>query len=104
MLKLRKIEKFFETKAGRIYVLRDLALDVAEGASGTTTPGTLNVTLSEPSDQVVTVAWQTNDSNAVAPADYTADSGTLTFQPGQTVRPINVTVRRALVSAAKRTP
>ena len=31
MLKLRKLEKFFETKAGRIYVLRNIDLDVAEG-------------------------------------------------------------------------
>lgn len=29
MLKLRKLEKYFETKAGRIYVLRNIDLDVA---------------------------------------------------------------------------
>lgn len=31
MLKLRKLEKYFETRAGRIYVLRNIDLDVAEG-------------------------------------------------------------------------
>src|SRR5688500_3955381 len=31
MLKLRKLEKYFETKAGRIYVLRNIDLDVASG-------------------------------------------------------------------------
>jgi putative ABC transport system ATP-binding protein len=31
MLKLQNIEKFYETKAGRTYVLRNINLDVAEG-------------------------------------------------------------------------
>jgi putative ABC transport system ATP-binding protein len=31
MLKLRKLEKYFETKAGRTYVLRNIDLDVAQG-------------------------------------------------------------------------
>jgi putative ABC transport system ATP-binding protein len=31
MLKLRKLEKFYETKAGRIYVLRNIDLEVAQG-------------------------------------------------------------------------
>ena len=31
MLKLRKLEKFFETKAGRLYVLRNIDLDVETG-------------------------------------------------------------------------
>jgi putative ABC transport system ATP-binding protein len=31
MLKLEKLEKFYETKAGRIYVLRNIDLEVAQG-------------------------------------------------------------------------
>ncbi|HSJ23882.1 MAG TPA: ABC transporter ATP-binding protein [Longimicrobiales bacterium] len=31
MLKLRNVEKYFETKAGRIYVLRNINLDIAQG-------------------------------------------------------------------------
>ncbi|MBR9989662.1 MAG: ABC transporter ATP-binding protein [Gemmatimonadetes bacterium] len=31
MLKLRNLEKYFETKAGRLYVLRNIDLDVAQG-------------------------------------------------------------------------
>ncbi|HUE76609.1 MAG TPA: ABC transporter ATP-binding protein [Longimicrobiales bacterium] len=31
MIELRNVEKFFETKAGRTYVLRNLNLDIAEG-------------------------------------------------------------------------
>jgi putative ABC transport system ATP-binding protein len=31
MLKLRSLEKYFETKAGRLYVLRNIDLDVAQG-------------------------------------------------------------------------
>ena len=31
MLKLRNLEKYFESKAGRLYVLRNIDLDVAQG-------------------------------------------------------------------------
>jgi hypothetical protein len=50
------------------------------------------VTLSAPSDQVVTVNFATADGTALAGADYLAASGTLTFDPGQTTKTIEVTV------------
>lgn len=53
---------------------------------------TLAVTLSAPSAQTVTVAWATADGTATAGVDYVAAAGTLTFLPGATVQPIDVTM------------
>ena len=62
-----------------------------EGNSGTT-PMTFTVSLSAASAGTVTVNWATSNGTAVAGEDYAADSGTLTFNPGQTSQPISVTV------------
>jgi hypothetical protein len=40
----------------------------------------------------VTVDYATADGTAKAPADYTATSGTLTFQPGETAKNVSVAV------------
>ncbi len=65
---------------------------LSEGNSGTNT-GVISVTLSTPSDQVVTVDYQTSDDIAtVMNQDYLAASGTLTFTVGQTSQSITVTV------------
>ncbi len=53
---------------------------------------TFAVTLSAPSGQTVTVNWATADGTATAGLDYTPGSGTLTFAPGATVQPIDVTM------------
>jgi hypothetical protein len=50
------------------------------------------VTLSNPSSLTVTVNFATADGTAVAPGDYSAVSGTLTFTPGQTSRTISVPI------------
>lgn len=50
------------------------------------------ITLSEPSTQTVTVAYATADQKAVAGEDYTAVTGTLTFEPGAMVQTITVPV------------
>jgi hypothetical protein len=63
-----------------------------EGNSGTTAY-TFNVTLSEPSDQTITVDYATADDTATAPSDYTAlPTTTLTFDPGQTSKQVTVQV------------
>jgi uncharacterized repeat protein (TIGR03806 family) len=64
---------------------------VAEGDAGTTT-GTLTVSLSTTSAQTVTVAYSTANGTATAGSDYVAASSTVSFAPGQTSRPVNVTV------------
>ena len=53
---------------------------------------TLRVTLSEPSGRKVDVAYRTADDSAIAGADYTARSGTISFQPGQTTASIPLRV------------
>ena len=64
---------------------------VLAGNAGTTTM-TFNVTLSAASASTVTVAYATADQTATAGSDYVSASGTVTFTPGQTTKPINITV------------
>jgi chitinase len=84
---------------------------VGDPAAGTTAPGlyarsayadnlngsvTVPVLLGGPegatSNSTVTVHYATKDNTAVAGTDYTAESGTLTFGPGQTVQNITVPI------------
>jgi Ca2+-binding RTX toxin-like protein len=48
------------------------------------------INLSEPHDEVITVTYTTEDDTAKAGKDYTATSGTITFQPGETSKIIAV--------------
>jgi len=57
-----------------------------------TTPATATATLSAASGLTVTVAYATANGTAVQPGDYTSTSGTLTFNPGETSKPINVPI------------
>ena len=74
----------------------DISVDdqvAAEGNSPATTTMTFTVTLSNPSDQIVTVDYATNDGTATtADGDYAVASGTVTFNPGQTAKTVDVTV------------
>ena len=62
-----------------------------EGNAGTSLM-TFQVTLSAVSARTVTVAYATGGSTASAGTDYQGTSGTLTFAPGTTTRPVAVTV------------
>lgn len=65
---------------------------VTEGDSGTT-PMQFTVSLSEAIHEPVTVDFATQDGSAtVADGDYESNAGTLTFDPGQTLKPVTVTV------------
>jgi ELWxxDGT repeat protein len=66
-------------------------LSIAEGNAGTTTFN-FTVTLSAVSDKVVSVSYATANGTAAAGSDYTAASGTLTFNPGQTSKTVSVVV------------
>jgi hypothetical protein len=71
------------------------ALSIADDTTLETnfdTIGTLEVTLSAPSADPVTVHWATADGTADA-TDYLPDSGTLTFAPGQTLVRVGVTIK-----------
>ena len=63
----------------------------AEGSAGTTTFA-FPVTLSAAATKPVSVTYATADGTATAPADFAAASGTLTFQPGEKVKTIAVSV------------
>jgi hypothetical protein len=66
---------------------------VTEGTSGTTKTMTFTVTLSKAGTSSITVQYATANDTAVAPGDYTAKSGTLTFSVGQVSKPITVTIK-----------
>ena len=65
---------------------------IYEGTTGST-QAAFTVTMSAPSANQVTVNYTTGNGSAVAPDDYTAISGTLTFAPGQTSATVPVTVQ-----------
>ena len=65
---------------------------VTEGDDGETATLTFTVTLSPAATLPVTVDWETADGTATAGTDYTAGSGTLTFEPGDASRTVSVTV------------
>ena len=75
---------------------------VTEGNSGTVN-AVVTVTLSAASGQTVTVNYATADGSAIAPGDYTAASGTLTFTPGQTSRTVTVLVNGDITPEANET-
>ena len=75
---------------------------VTEGSSGTVN-ATFTVTLSEPSFTAVTVGWATANGTAVQPADYTAGSGTLTFNPRETSKTVTVAVKGDTLDEANET-
>jgi probable HAF family extracellular repeat protein len=77
---------------GEPVVLAVADVSVLEGNKGTSRLD-LTVTLSRSSDAEVTVNYATANSTAVATQDYTATSGTLTFQPGETSRTISVAIK-----------
>ena len=73
-----------------VAVLPSLTIDdvqVTEGNGGTTS-AVFTVRLSAASGQAVTVDYATADGTAMAPADYTATAGTLSFPAGTTTRTV----------------
>ncbi|MEH2067450.1 MAG: Calx-beta domain-containing protein [Nostoc sp.] len=68
-------------------------VSLTEGNPGTTTNANFIVTLSNPSYQTVTVNYNTSDGTAtVADSDYNSASGTITFNPGETNKTLNISV------------
>ena len=75
-------------------VLGPVALSVADARVHEASDATLDfaVTLSRASRAPVAVAYATADGSATAGSDYTATSGTLTFDPGETAKTVSVPV------------
>jgi uncharacterized repeat protein (TIGR01451 family) len=68
---------------------------VTEGDSGTKTVD-FTVTLSASSTQTITVGYSTSSASpatATADTDYISTSGTLSFAPGETTKPVTVTIK-----------
>jgi len=71
--------------------LRVADVTLTEGTGGTKA-AVLTVTLSAPANGAVAVSYQTGDGTAVAGADFTAMSGRLTFNPGQTTKSVSIPI------------
>jgi probable HAF family extracellular repeat protein len=67
------------------------APSVTEGNAGTRS-ATFTVTLSAPGTETITVAYSTSNGTATAGNDYQAQSGTLSFAPGEMSKTITVLV------------
>src|SRR5207247_2224543 len=66
-------------------------VSVSEGDSGTTN-ASFTISLSEASTETVAVNFATANGTATAPADYSTQSGTLTFAVGETNKQVVVLV------------
>ena len=65
---------------------------VKEGAVGQTKNMAFTIQLSKASTKTVTVNYTTQNGTAIAPSDYIARSGKLSFLPGETVKKLAVKV------------
>ena len=73
-------------------VAPELSVADAGGTEGTDAAIAFTVTLAPAAAGQVTVHYATADGTATAPADYTSTSSTLTFEPGQTSKTIEVPI------------
>jgi hypothetical protein len=75
---------------------------VQEGDGGTANL-VFTVAMSHPGSSVATVGYETADATATAASDYSATSGTLTFNPGETSKTVTVSVTGDSVDEADET-
>ena len=73
-------------------VAPELSVADAGGTEGTDVAIAFTVTLAPAAATGVTVHYATADGTATAPADYTSTSSTLTFEPGQTSKTVEVPI------------
>jgi hypothetical protein len=71
-----------------IVVITNISIGDAAASEGGAL--TFTVSLSSASSDTITVDFATADGTALAGSDYTSNSGTLTFAPGQTSQPVTV--------------
>ena len=79
------VERTWDSRAPTLNVF-DTVVNEADRSTG------FLVTLEPAASGTVTVDYATTDATAVAPADFTATSGTLTFAPGQTRKTVWVPI------------
>lgn len=83
-----------EFSGGQVVISPSFTLEditVIEGNSDLTN-AIFTVTLSAPLNQLATVDYATVDDTATSPEDYTATTGTLRFNPGETTKTITVAI------------
>ena len=86
---------FIDTKPAQPSILvSDVSLK--EGDSGSTT-ATVNINLAEQVSEPITVDYTTLNGTATAGSDYLATSGSITFEPGQTIVQVEFTIFGDLV-------
>ena len=78
--------------AATVRAMAALSAADAEATEGAGATLEFAVTLSRAASGTVTVGYATSDGTAVAGTDYTAASGTLTFDPGETAGTVSVAV------------
>lgn len=66
--------------------------DVTQNRKDTGSTFVFTATLSEAASKIISVQYATSDGSAAAPKDYTSQSGTLTFQPGQINLSVNIKI------------
>ena len=82
------------TAADDRIVMGSLPTIARESGTGADTTARMQVWLSRPATQQVTVAYSTVDVFATSPADYTSiPQTTLTFEPGETRKEIVITIK-----------
>lgn len=87
--------------SSRTVSMSPLSVAVAEPLSGTVT-ATFTVTLNADAGRTITVDYATANGTAAAGSDYTSTSGTLSFEPGDRTKTIDVEVLAdALVEASE---
>jgi len=82
-------------------IVPDLSVEdvtITEPDSNGVTTANFIVCLSESSDQTITVKYSTADISAVVDSDYRAESGVVTFAPGETNKTISVAIIGDLVT------
>jgi hypothetical protein len=62
---------------------------------------TITLTLSASSSNTVTVHYETADSTATQPSDYTLSSGTVTFNPGETTKTITIPIINDVINESQ---
>lgn len=88
--------------AGKVWTAN---VTVVEGNTGLSpaTPATFTVALDTASTVPVSVEYATDDGSAIAPDDYVAGSGPVTFAPGETSMQVTVNVVGDLADEADET-
>ena len=71
--------------------INDVSVDENEGVA------TFTLSLSEASGQLIRVDYATSGLTAMAPSDYTDQSGTIDFLPGETTKAISITINNDTV-------